>query len=60
MMLNRFNAAAHAWLPARLQAMLPAPVAQLAEVVQAQPALLNTFNDPQHRYALCMACGEVK
>lgn len=60
MMLNRVNAAAHAWLPARLQAMLPAPVAQLAEVVQAQPALLNTFNDPQHRYALCMACGEVK
>ncbi|WP_291971767.1 signal peptide peptidase SppA [Candidatus Symbiopectobacterium sp.] len=60
MMLNRVNAAAHAWLPARLQAMLPAPVAQLAEVLQAQPALLNTFNDPQHRYALCMACGEVK
>ncbi|MGK2889283.1 MAG: signal peptide peptidase SppA [Candidatus Malihini olakiniferum] len=60
MMLNRVNAAAHAWLPAKLQALLPAPVAQLAEVVQAQAALLNTFNDPQHRYALCMACGEVK
>lgn len=60
MMLNRVNAAAQAWLPAKLQAMLPAPVAQLADVVQAQPALLNTFNDPQHRYALCMACGEIK
>ncbi|MGK2946537.1 MAG: signal peptide peptidase SppA [Candidatus Malihini olakiniferum] len=58
--LNRVNAAAHAWLPARLQALLPAPVAQLAGVVQAQAALLNMFNDPQHRYALCMACSEVK
>ncbi|MGK2960047.1 MAG: signal peptide peptidase SppA [Candidatus Malihini olakiniferum] len=59
-MLNRVNAAAYAWLPAKLQALLPAPVVQLTEVVQAQTALLNTFNDPQHRYALCMACGEVK
>ncbi|MGL9760208.1 MAG: signal peptide peptidase SppA [Symbiopectobacterium sp.] len=60
MMLNRVNAAAHAWLLARLQIMLPNPVAQLAEAVQAQSSLLNTFNDPQHRYALCMACSEVK
>lgn len=60
MMLNRVNAMVYAWMPTVVQSMLPTPVAQLAEAVQSQPSLMNTFNDPQHRYALCLSCGEIK
>ncbi|MFB6434658.1 MAG: signal peptide peptidase SppA [Candidatus Malihini olakiniferum] len=60
MMLNRVNVAAPSWLSGKQKAFLPEPIAQLADMVQAHSALLNTFNDPQHRYALCMSCGEVK
>ncbi|MFB6421944.1 MAG: signal peptide peptidase SppA [Candidatus Malihini olakiniferum] len=60
MMLSRVSAAVHPWLLAKLKVLLPTSVAQLAEVAQTQALLLNIFNDPQHRYALCITCSEVK
>ncbi|MCV9877341.1 signal peptide peptidase SppA [Brenneria izbisi] len=59
-LLNQVNASVYAWLPAAVQSMLPAPVAQLSETVRSQPAIMNNFNDPQNRYALCLNCGEVR
>ncbi|MFP9228504.1 signal peptide peptidase SppA [Pectobacterium cacticida] len=59
-MLNQVNASVYALLPVAVQSMLPAPVAQLAEVVRAQPSLMNNFNDPQNRYAFCLPCGDVR
>lgn len=59
-MLNQVNASVYAWLPAAIQSMLPAPVAQLAEAVHSQPSIMNNLNDPQNRYALCLNCGEVR
>nr|WP_113869655.1 signal peptide peptidase SppA [Brenneria salicis]NMN91613.1 protease-4 [Brenneria salicis ATCC 15712 = DSM 30166]RBP57317.1 signal peptide peptidase A [Brenneria salicis ATCC 15712 = DSM 30166]RLM28418.1 signal peptide peptidase SppA [Brenneria salicis ATCC 15712 = DSM 30166] len=59
-LLNQVNASVYAWLPAAVQSMLPAPAAQLAETMRSQPAIMNNFNDPQNRYALCLNCGEVR
>lgn len=59
-MLNQVNAMVYARMPSAIQAVLPAPIAQLADAVRSQPTLVNTFNDTQHRYALCLSCGEVK
>lgn len=59
-MLNQVNASVYALLPVAVQSMLPAPVAQLAEVVRSQPSIMNNLNDPQNRYAFCLNCGEVR
>jgi len=49
-----------AMLPQALQAWLPAPVVQAAGSVKAETDKLAAFNDPQHRYAFCLTCGDVR
>ncbi|MBH2951642.1 signal peptide peptidase SppA [Serratia marcescens] len=58
--LSQFGVSIHAMLPAAIQAMLPAPLASVANAVKEQPGLFNNLNDPQNRYAICLTCGEVR
>lgn len=58
--LSQFGVSVHAMLPAAIQAMLPAPLASVANAVKEQPGLFNNLNDPQNRYAICLTCGEVR
>ncbi|HEN7339941.1 signal peptide peptidase SppA [Serratia marcescens] len=60
MVLSQFGVSVHAMLPAAIQAMLPAPLASVANAVKEQPSLFNNLNDPQNRYAICLTCGEVR
>lgn len=60
MILSQFGVSIHAMLPAAIQSMLPAPLASVALAVKEQPGLFNNLNDPQHRYAICLTCGEVR
>ncbi len=60
MLLSQFGVSIHAMLPAAIQSMLPAPLASVAMAVKEQPGLFNNLNDPQHRYAICLTCGEVR
>ncbi|WP_431222275.1 signal peptide peptidase SppA [Serratia sp. L9] len=60
MIFSQFGVSIHAMLPAALQSMLPAPLASVAMAVKEQPGLFNNLNDPQHRYAICLTCGEVR
>ncbi|HGM6744350.1 TPA: signal peptide peptidase SppA [Serratia marcescens] len=60
MVLSQFGVSIHAMLPAAIQAMLPAPLASVANAVKEQPDLFNNLNDPQNRYAICLTCGEVR
>ncbi|WP_447872950.1 signal peptide peptidase SppA [Serratia fonticola] len=60
MLLSQFGVSIHAMLPAAIQSMLPAPLASVALAVKEQPGLFNNLNDPQHRYAICLTCGEVR
>ncbi|MFW7203000.1 signal peptide peptidase SppA [Serratia sp. BNK-17] len=60
MVLSQFGVSIHAMLPAAIQAMLPAPLASVANAVKEQPGLFNNLNDPQNRYAICLSCGEVR
>ncbi|EQA5359009.1 signal peptide peptidase SppA [Serratia marcescens] len=60
MVLSQFGVSVHAMLPAAIQAMLPAPLASVANAVKEQPGLFNNLNDPQNRYAICLTCGEVR
>lgn len=60
MVLNQFGVSIHAMLPAAIQAMLPAPLASVANAVKEPPGLFNNLNDPQNRYAICLTCGEVR
>ncbi len=39
---------------------LPAPVNSVLNTVKKQPGLFDTMNDPQHRYAICLTCGNVR
>jgi len=59
-MFNQVRSSVYAMLPSALQAMVPAPVAQLAQTVRAQTSVLDALNDPQNRYALCLNCGDVR
>ncbi|KEY57993.1 signal peptide peptidase SppA [Serratia sp. DD3] len=59
-LLSQFNVSIHAMLPAMIQSMLPAPLNSLAKAAAEQPGLFNNLNDPQHRYAICLTCGEVR
>ncbi|MGP3073813.1 signal peptide peptidase SppA, partial [Serratia ureilytica] len=47
MVLSQFGVSIHAMLPAAIQAMLPAPLASVANAVKEQPGLFNNLNDPQ-------------
>ncbi|HGM5302017.1 TPA: signal peptide peptidase SppA [Serratia marcescens] len=60
MVLSQFGVSVHAMLPAAIQAMLPAPLASVANAVKEQPGLFNNLNDPKNRYAICLTCGEVR
>ncbi|MFK3761864.1 signal peptide peptidase SppA [Serratia ureilytica] len=60
MVLSQFGVSIHAMLPAAIQAMLPAPLASVANAVKEQPGFFNNLNDPQNRYAICLTCGEVR
>ncbi|WP_019452760.1 signal peptide peptidase SppA [Serratia surfactantfaciens] len=60
MVLSQFGVSIHGMLPAAIQAMLPAPLASVANAVKEQPGLFNNLNDPQNRYAICLTCGEVR
>ncbi|HIE1305837.1 TPA: signal peptide peptidase SppA [Serratia marcescens] len=60
MVLSQFGVSIHAMLPAAIQAMLPAPLASVANAVKEQPGLFSNLNDPQNRYAICLTCGEVR
>ncbi|WP_413712680.1 signal peptide peptidase SppA [Serratia marcescens] len=60
MVLSQFGVSIHAMLPAAIQAMLPAPLASVANAVKEQPGLFNNLNDPQNRYAICLTCGDVR
>ncbi|MFC0225812.1 signal peptide peptidase SppA [Serratia aquatilis] len=60
MFLSQFGISIHAMLPAAIQSMLPAPLASVAMAMKEQPGLFNNLNDPQHRYAICLTCGEVR
>ncbi|MCL6405532.1 signal peptide peptidase SppA [Dickeya dadantii] len=59
-MFNQVRSSVYTMLPSALQAMVPAPVAQLAQTVRAQTSVLDALNDPQNRYALCLNCGDVR
>ena len=60
MVLSQLGVSVHAMLPAAIQAILPAPLASVANAVKEQPGLFNNLNDPQNRYAICLTCGEVR
>ncbi|HHK7959011.1 TPA: signal peptide peptidase SppA [Serratia marcescens] len=60
MVLSQFGVSIHAMLPAAIQAILPAPLASVANAVKEQPGLFNNLNDPQNRYAICLTCGDVR
>lgn len=49
-----------AMLPEAIQAYLPAPVVQAASAVKTETDKLAAFNDPRHRYAFCLTCGDVR
>ncbi|WP_145599818.1 signal peptide peptidase SppA [Yersinia frederiksenii] len=60
LIFGQMSASVQAILPAAIQAWLPAPISAMAQAVKEQPSLLNTLNDPQNRYALCLTCGDVR
>lgn len=60
MMLNQVDASVRATLPAAVQALLPAPVAEVMSAMQSQPGMMTKMNDPAHRYAFCLTCGQVR
>lgn len=49
-----------AMLPEAIQAYIPAPVVQAASAVKTETDKLAAFNDPHHRYAFCLTCGDVR
>ncbi|KFK94457.1 MULTISPECIES: signal peptide peptidase SppA [unclassified Serratia (in: enterobacteria)] len=60
LLLSQFGVSIHAMLPAAIQSMLPAPLTSFALAVKEQPGMFSNLNDPQHRYAICLSCGEVR
>ncbi|AJJ22106.1 signal peptide peptidase SppA [Yersinia enterocolitica] len=60
LIFGQMSASVQAMLPTAIQAWLPAPISAVAQAVKDQPNLMNTLNDPQNRYALCLTCGDVR
>lgn len=60
MVFSSLSGSVHAMLPQALQAYLPAPLAQTAQVLKAEGDKLSTLNDPRNRYAICMRCADVR
>lgn len=59
-LFNEMSASVHAMLPGVIQSWLPAPLSTVTAAMHAQPGLFNNLNDPQHRYAICLTCGDVR
>lgn len=60
LMVNNINGSGNALLPAVLQSILPAPLADTALALKAESDKLAVFNDPQNRYAFCLTCGTIR
>lgn len=60
MVMDSMTGSVRAMLPETIQAMLPAPLVSAANTVKAEGDKLAAFNDPQNRYALCLACANVR
>ncbi|WP_181486622.1 S49 family peptidase, partial [Lonsdalea populi] len=59
-LFNQVRSSVYAQFPDALQTLIPAPAAELSEMLRAQPSLSNKLTDPQHRYAMCLSCGNVR
>ncbi|MFP1943925.1 signal peptide peptidase SppA [Lonsdalea quercina] len=59
-LFNQVRSSVYASLPDALQTLFPAPVAELSEMLRAQPSLSTKLTDPQHRYVICLSCGNVR
>ncbi|MGK4328288.1 signal peptide peptidase SppA [Lonsdalea quercina] len=59
-LFNQVRSSVYATLPDALQTLFPAPVAELSEMLCAQPSLSTKLTDPQHRYVICLSCGNVR
>ncbi|MFP1788448.1 signal peptide peptidase SppA [Lonsdalea quercina] len=59
-LFNQVRSSVYATLPDALQTLFPAPVAELSEMLRAQPSLSTKLTDPQHRYVICISCGNVR
>ncbi|MFP1798534.1 signal peptide peptidase SppA [Lonsdalea quercina] len=59
-LFNQVRSSVYATLPDALQTLFPAPVAELSEMLRAQPSLSTKLTDPQHRYVICLSCGNVR
>lgn len=60
MVMDSMTGSVRAMLPETIQAMLPAPLVSAANTVKAEGDKLAAFNDPQNRYAFCLACANVR
>ncbi|WP_075181936.1 signal peptide peptidase SppA [Pantoea sp. 1.19] len=58
--LNRFDSSARALLPAAVSAWLPPPAASALNDFRQASDMFSYMNDPQHRYAFCLTCGDVR
>ncbi|BDH46211.1 protease 4 [Salmonella enterica subsp. enterica serovar Choleraesuis] len=59
-MFGSLSGSVRAMLPAALQSMLPAPLADTALALKAETDKLAVFNDPRNRYAFCLTCGNIR
>ncbi|MFP1771626.1 signal peptide peptidase SppA [Lonsdalea quercina] len=59
-LFNQVRSSVYATLPDALQTLFPAPVTELSEMLRAQPSLSTKLTDPQHRYVICLSCGNVR
>lgn len=60
LIFSQASASIYAHLPAAIQAFLPVPAAQVSALFDMQAGAFPTLNDPQHRYAYCLTCGDVQ
>lgn len=58
--IDSMNNSVRAALPQAMQAYLPAPLVSAAQRLKDENDKLAIFNDPQHRYAFCLNCGDVR
>ncbi|WP_340620502.1 signal peptide peptidase SppA [Xenorhabdus siamensis] len=59
-LMLEFSSSAQAIMPNILQSMLPAPFAQVAQDMKQQAVFYNRMNDPQHVYAFCLNCENIR
>lgn len=54
--LSQIDSSIRTTLPSALAIYLPASLTDAMAEAKHQPGLFGNFNDPQHRYALCLNC----